>query len=272
MRHAQLLLVFLALTAGASAQQELAPTSQDGPMAVPSGPAAIPQPDANGIYRLGPGIVAPTIFTAEPAIYPVGAQESDVPHVGIYAVVVGTDGAANSVKCIFPNESVFDAGAIAAIQKSKFAPAMLGDTPVPVLVHVRVPFFHLKPAMPMILDRYVLHAEGRRQAPGRGPGAEPDAGFGPMNEAGVTPPKVIHAEDAEFSDEARRKGVEGYVVISFTVSEKGKPTDLRVVKSLGYGLDEKALESVRQYRFKPAMKDGKPVAKEVSVEVNFRTR
>jgi TonB family protein len=256
-------LVFLIVAAGAGAQQEVAPGSQDGPMAIPTGPATVPQPDADGVYRLGPGITAPTLIAAEPAVYPDGAVETDLPHVGAYAVVVGADGLPTSVKCIFRNESVYDAGAIAAIQKSKFTPGLLGDKPVPVLVHVRVPFFHLKPALPVILQRYALRAEGRDQAPGRG------SGLG-MIAIGVTRPKLIHSEEAEFSDEARRNRVEGTVLVSFTVSEQGLPTDLRVVKSIGYGLDEKALQAVSRYRFEPAMKDGKPVPVPISVEVSFR--
>lgn len=260
MRIASILLVLLGFAGGAWAQ--LAPSAQDGPMAVPAGPAAVPRPDADGVYRLGPGIVAPTVETAEPAAYPEGALETDRPHLGIYSAVIGVDGWATQVKCIFRNESVYDAGAIAAIQKTKFAPGMLGDKAVPVLVHVRVPFFHLKPAIPSIQGQYALRAEGMQQASGRVPG-----GSMPV---GVTPPKAIHMEEAEFSDEARRKGVEGIVIVSFTVSEEGRPTELQVVKSLGYGLDEKALQAVRAYRFQPAMKDGKPVAVPISVEVNFR--
>jgi TonB family protein len=140
---------------------------------------------------------------------------------------------------------------------------MLGDKAVPVLVHVRVPFFHLKPAIPMIQDHYSLRAEGTDQAPGRGPG------FGPRMEDMVTPPKAIHVQEAEFSEEARRKKIEGTVIVSFTVSEQGLPTNLRIVKSIGYGLDEKALQAVSRYRFQPATKDGVPVAKEISVEVTF---
>jgi TonB family protein len=269
MRNILLLLVLLAWTAGLHAQQEIAPSVEDGPMAVPTGPAAVPQPDEDGVYRLGPGITAPTIVTSEPADYPQGAQESDVPHIGIYAVVVGADGTLKSVKCIFANESVYDAGAISAIQNSRFTPGMLGDKPVPVLVDVRVPFFHLKPAMPMIQQRYALRAEGRQQASERIPGSGLASRRGRMAN-GVTQPKVLHSQAAEFSEEARRERIEGNVVVSLTVSEEGLPTNLRVVRSMGYGLDEKALWAVSQYRFEPATKDGKPVAVPIAVEVSFR--
>ena len=54
------------------------------------------------------------------------------------------------------------------------------------------------------------------------------------------------------------------------MNEKGAPTDIRVVKKLGLGLDEKAIESVTKWRFKPGMKDGKPVAVQATIEVAFR--
>jgi len=60
------------------------------------------------------------------------------------------------------------------------------------------------------------------------------------------------------------------VLISLLVGTDGLPTDLHVVKSVGAGLDEKALDSVSKYRFKPAMKDGNPVPARITVEVSFR--
>ncbi len=76
--------------------------------------------------------------------------------------------------------------------------------------------------------------------------------------------------EAEFTDEARSKKYQGICMISLIVDARGYPQSPRVVRSLGMGLDEKALDAVGRYRFKPAMKDGKPVAVFMSVEVNFR--
>ena len=87
---------------------------------------------------------------------------------------------------------------------------------------------------------------------------------------GVSSPKVIYAVDPEFSDEARRQKYQGVVVLSLIVDAQGSPQHIRVVRPLGMGLDEKALEAVRQYKFKPAQKDGKPVPVEINIEVNFQ--
>jgi protein TonB len=88
---------------------------------------------------------------------------------------------------------------------------------------------------------------------------------------GVSAPVALNNVEAEFSDEARRAKYQGVCLISLIVDAQGNPQNPRVIRALGMGLDEKALEAVRQYKFRPAMKDGKtPVAVMITVEVNFR--
>jgi protein TonB len=108
---------------------------------------------------------------------------------------------------------------------------------------------------------------GRGYGPGNGYGSGGgDGGYG-----GVTPPKVIYQPDPEFSEEARKAKYQGVVVLKVLVGIDGKVHNPEVSRSLGMGLDEKALESVRLWRFEPARaRDGKPVATWASIEVNFR--
>ncbi len=107
---------------------------------------------------------------------------------------------------------------------------------------------------------------------GYGPGSDQGIGGGPYipGIGGVTLPVPIVSPEAEFSDEARRAKYQGVCAISIVVDAQGYPRNLRVVRSLGMGLDEKALEAVRKYRFKPALKNGKPVPAMMTIEVNFR--
>ena len=86
---------------------------------------------------------------------------------------------------------------------------------------------------------------------------------------GVSAPRAIYKPEPEYSTEARQAKHQGTVVVSLVVGADGQPRALRVARSLGMGLDEKALEAVRQWRFEPAMKDGRPVAVAVDVEVTF---
>ncbi|MBB6145483.1 TonB family protein [Silvibacterium bohemicum] len=106
---------------------------------------------------------------------------------------------------------------------------------------------------------------------GVGPGTGGDYGGGVMSAgAGVSAPVVIYSVDPEFSDEARRAKYQGICPVALIVDEHGNPTHIHVERSLGMGLDEKAVEAVKQYRFRPAYYHGHPVAVEMVVVVNFR--
>lgn len=106
---------------------------------------------------------------------------------------------------------------------------------------------------------------------GVGPGSGGGTGGGVMHPGGgVSAPKLIYSVDPQFSDEARRAKYQGICVVSVIVDAQGNPQHIRVVRPLGMGLDEKAVEAVKQYRFKPAMYKGHPVPVEVDIEVNFR--
>jgi protein TonB len=115
--------------------------------------------------------------------------------------------------------------------------------------------------------------DGPGNGPGFGPGSGGNVGGGLYKVGnGVSEPKLTFSVEAEFSDEARRAKYEGTVVISLIVDAQGNPQNVHVSRSLGMGLDEKAIEAVRQYKFKPAVeaKSGKAVPVPISVEVRFR--
>jgi TonB family protein len=87
---------------------------------------------------------------------------------------------------------------------------------------------------------------------------------------GVSAPRAIYAPDPEYSEEARKARHQGTVILWAIVGPDGLPRHLRVQRALGMGLDQKALEAVRRWRFEPALKDGKPVAVQINIELNFR--
>jgi TonB family protein len=97
---------------------------------------------------------------------------------------------------------------------------------------------------------------------------------------GVTPPKLIYSVDVEFSDAARRKKIQGTVVVGLKVGTDGLPRDVHVVHSAAEGvkpklskaaasLDQKALDAVRQYRFEPGTYNGKSVPVALTIDVGF---
>jgi TonB family protein len=111
---------------------------------------------------------------------------------------------------------------------------------------------------------------GIGSGPGVGPGIGGGFGGGVYRVGGgVSAPHAIYSPVPEYSDEARKTKHQGTVVVQAIIGVDGLPRDLHVQRSLGMGLDEKALEAVRKWRFEPAMKDGSPVNVRVSIEVNF---
>jgi len=87
---------------------------------------------------------------------------------------------------------------------------------------------------------------------------------------GVSAPVVLYKVDPEYSEEARKAKYSGTVVLQLVVDPAGKARDIRVVRSLGLGLDEKAIEAVNKWKFRPGVKNGQPVSVQATIEVNFR--
>jgi TonB family protein len=106
---------------------------------------------------------------------------------------------------------------------------------------------------------------------GFGPGTDGGMGGGAYHVGGgVSAPVLVYSVDPEFSDEARRAKYQGVCVVQIIVDAQGNVRSAKPLRPLGMGLDEKAIEAVKQYRFKPAVLNGKAVPVEVNVEVNFR--
>jgi protein TonB len=112
---------------------------------------------------------------------------------------------------------------------------------------------------------------GSGRGPGVGPGWGGGIGGGPYRVGGgVSAPKPLFTPDPEYSEEARKSKYQGVVVLWLVIGPDGRPHEIRVARPLGMGLDEKAVEAVRTWRFEPAKKDGQPVAVQMNVEVSFR--
>lgn len=116
---------------------------------------------------------------------------------------------------------------------------------------------------------------------GGGVGSGSGAGFGPGSGGGtgggayrvgggVSAPSVLFKVEPEYSEEARKAKFQGTVVLAIIVDPSGKARDIRVIRPLGLGLDEKAIEAVMKWRFKPGLRDGAAVPVQATVEVNFR--
>jgi TonB family protein len=200
------------------------------------------QPSSDGSYPLRPGVTPPQITHAVPAVYPAEAPADGHWKTCELRVTVGEDGVPASVSVFTSVGDAFDAAAMEAVRQSRFEPGTWNGQAVPVRIHVEVNFSaDRSPAIPEVKFEVQSY------------------------------PFIIHSVDPEYSDEARRMKIHGSVVVSVLVTEAGLPTDMRVDRSLGHGLDEKALKAASQYRFKPATRyDGKLMASRVSIQFSFQ--
>jgi periplasmic protein TonB len=108
---------------------------------------------------------------------------------------------------------------------------------------------------------------------GVGPGAGGGFGGGPYRPgSGITPPRLVLEVKADYTEEARRRGLAGEVVLEIVVRSDGTTGDVKVLQGLGSGLNERAVDAVRRWRFEPAQRLGKPVDVFVEVAVEFKLR
>jgi len=204
-----------------------------------------PQPDADGVYSPGKGITSPKLVRAVRAVYP-----SDAPPPGgkvsrTLSVVIGADGTPSKIAASGVNSDPFSLAAIAAVRQSSFTPGALRDSPIPVRVLVWIPIVPGgKPRAPEIL---------------------PIAYDQPPMPVRTQEPRVPN----ELNDPTGNFKYTAVALVSLVVTDDGLPTDLRITKSVGKDLDEKALEAIQQYRFKPAMKYGMPIPAQVEIQIVF---
>jgi len=130
----------------------------------------------------------------------------------------------------------------------------------------------VKPARWIVILLFcALSAVGVQAQVSKDPGAPATKPVAPLKiGVDVTPPRAIDRPNPEYSEQARAAGLQGTCVLLLVVGAGGKPRDITVVRRLGMGLDEKAVEAIRAWTFEPARKEGVPVAAKIHVEVSFR--
>lgn len=156
-------------------------------------------------------------------------------------------------------------------QKSKLmtAPTVVADARIPQSVQMGDPLSKLMIASSGTgVTGGIGSGDGGGVGSGHGgPGVGP--GYFRAGVDGVTSPRAIYTPEPEFSEEARKAKYQGAVMINAVIGADGRVHSPRIVRSLGMGLDEKAMEIVKVWKFDPGTKDGKPVPVEISLEVDF---
>jgi TonB family protein len=231
------------------------------------------------VYTVGPGITAPELLPSNqiPNLNKrCGKKEKSIIQVSIY---VDMEGVPRDLTLLNPKKSKLDELALEIVASDRFKPGTYQGQPVPVAENIYVTLITYKDkkndSLEQQSDQVLLCSPPVQTAFSfRKPTEEEIADVGPIYhvEPGVSPPRAISMADVEFSDEARRAKYHGVVVLSVIIDTKGMPRFIHVVRPLGMGLDEKAIEAVNKSRFRPARKDGKPVAASINIEIDFRLR
>ena len=114
---------------------------------------------------------------------------------------------------------------------------------------------------------------GEGTGSGIGPGSGGGTGGGPYRPgAGITAPAIVREVKPDYTEEGRRRRIEGDVVVEIVVKSDGSVGNVKLLQGLGAGLDERAVEAVRQWRFSPARRYGTPVDVIVEVAMEFKLR
>jgi TonB family protein len=173
--------------------------------------------------------------------YTEQATADQISGLVLLSLTVGADGVPKDISVVKGLGAGLDEKAIDAVSEWRFTPAMKNSVPVATKAQVTVNF-------------KLCHDD-----------------CGPANaKGGISQPVLISKTEPQYTDKARRDRISGRVHLSLIVDEHGIPTNIAVISPLGDGLDQKAIEAVTRWRFKPATKNGVPVAAKAQVEVSFR--
>jgi TonB family protein len=255
MKYARIFLIACAFAIGASAQDKPASPVVFKPIAT-----TLPQV----VYKIE-------------AKYTPEARKRNIQGKVLLHLVVDADGMPTFVRVVKSLDPGLDQNAIEAVKQWRFRPATEDGQPVSSEAQVDVSFILLseppKHGDPQIKERTVAVAipQVKDEKPTllAAPQIKDEKRVVVPIEAADTSPELISKVEPKYTDEAHKKEIQGKVLVYAIVNKDGIPTALHILKSLDPGLDQNAMDAVKQWRFRPATKAGQPVAVEAQVEVNF---
>ena len=222
--------------------------------ATKSSPPANSQAQRSTTPDSGVALGKPLVW--EPPIYPKHALEQKLQGSVILKLTVAKDGSIKKAEAVRGDPELAES-AVRSARRWRCVPHYVGEKPVETQSIVSFNFKISEAGQPDVSVTY--------KAPPDPPTSE-IAKPGP----GISAPKAIYAPDPDYSAEAQQAKYEGVCVLALIVGADGYPRDIKVSRTLGKGLDEKAIEAVQRWRFLPARKNGVPVAVVINVEVQFR--
>ena len=259
--------------------------AQEASLPATQPPAASAPPEKVKIYVPGKDVAAPELLPVDYSNALADNCEQTASGEAELSLIVDSAGAAQQVQLVKPIGNDLDKLALKLIRADRFKPAQLNGAPVAAGLVARI---KLDACIVTVTD-----ASGQavhRIRPHTTPQQQFDAWTDAPEElvpnpppvltkiapgiyrigGSVTAPRVLHEGVVHFSEEAKHAKYQGEALVTVIVDEKGLPQNPHVVRPIGMGLDEKAIEAVKEYRFTPAMKDGKPVPVYMTIAINFR--
>jgi TonB family protein len=271
MRRSLWIVPFVLLTASYAIGQDASPAATP--------PSADAQPAKVMVYTMEPGVTAPELLPSNQPPIPEEKCKKKVDGVVVFSAFVDATGVLCDVKLLHSVNSEVDEIARKVIAEDRFKPGSYKGVPVPVAGTLDVTLQTCleekkSTSASKIYEMRLMSLPEQKFASIRKSKIVDDdiSDIRTIYKVGhgVSAPYPINQVNVEFSEPARKARYQGIVLVSLIVDEQGMPRNPRVVRALGMGLDEKAIEAVKKYRFKPAMKDGKPVAVPINIEINFR--
>jgi len=214
----------------------------------------------SGPTRISGGVMAGQIVSKVNPIYPQEAKEQGIQGTVVLHAIIDRDGTVKELTVISGPPPLVPS-AMDAVRQWVYKPYLLNGEPTEVDTTITV--------------NYSLNNSPAQQPPSSdnthqdtyqitGPDGVYKIG------GSVRPPILTNDVDPQYTEAARKAKLSGNVIVGLIVDSNGVPQNVHVAKGLGNELDQKAVEAVQQYRFKPATKDGEPVPVALNVDFNFR--
>jgi len=219
---------------------------------------ALPKAEEGRPQRVSAGVLAGNLISKVDPVYPDIAKKAHVQGPVVLRAVIAKDGTVKNLTLI-SGAPMLVVSAVEAVEQWKYKPYLLNGEPTEVETTITV--------------NYAL-SDSAKAAPTEPP-RRAEQEYREIVSAkqignGVSAPVLMYQVAPEYTPEAKQAKTEGIVLLNLIVDANGAPQVVHVLRGVGNGLDEKAVEAVKQYKFKPAMEDGKPVAVNLNIEVNFK--
>lgn len=212
-------------------------------------------------------IVAGRLISSSYVKYPKDARKQNFQGTVVLDATIEPDGQVSNI-AVRSGEIMLAEAAIDAVETWKFEPYTKNGQPIKVRQALEFRFEPSKEEADFS-PKLAPAVEVTRPQPFERAALQPNSTVYHVGH-GITAPKAVFAPDPKYDKQARKGKHQGTCVLSMIVGPDGLPRDIRVTRAIGKGLDEKAVEAVQKWKFEPAIKDGRPVAVAINVEVQFR--